>query len=89
MQDPHGAQGHSIQKGQGKQGRPGKKTLRQEAVRIRRTNQAHLQKEGQNHQENHPQIVVQQVQEKEMYRRRQSQVSGPHGDQGNQKEKGR
>ena len=32
---------------------------------------------------------MQQVQEKKMYRRRQSQVCGPHGNQGNQKEKGR
>ena len=89
MQNPRSPQDHPIQKGQGKQGRPGQETLRPQTVRIWRTDQTHLQKESQNHQENHPQIVMQQVQKKKMLRRRQSQIRRPPRHQGNQKEEAR
>jgi hypothetical protein len=53
MPDPYCAQGDSVQEGKGKQGCPRKKTLRQEAIRLRWTNQTHFQKESQNNKENH------------------------------------
>ena len=89
MSHSYRPQDHAIQKRKVEQSSSRKKTLWPQTVRIWRTDQTHLQKESQNHQENHPQIVMQQVQKKKMLRRRQSQIRRPPRHQGNQKEEAR
>jgi hypothetical protein len=43
---PRRTQGGSVQEGQGEQGCPGSTQIRSQTIRIRRSDQAHLQKEG-------------------------------------------
>jgi hypothetical protein len=51
MRQAHPAQGHPVQGRKGVSIRPGKASVRSEAVRIRRTDQASLPQESQDHQE--------------------------------------
>ena len=69
MQNPHSAQGRAVQKGQVEQSGPGQTSLRPQTVRLRRPDETHLQKEGQDHQKNSPEVVMHQVQEEKSYRR--------------------
>jgi hypothetical protein len=66
VQDALEIQGFSIQEGQGFETSSGRKTLRSQAVRLRWSDQAYLQKEGQADQEGHPQDRVHQVQGQKM-----------------------
>merc|ERR1712157_423521 len=61
----HDFQSHPVQGWQGFPLRSGKTSLRQEAVRIRRTDQTRLPQEGQDHQEDRPQAGVPAMQNRE------------------------
>jgi len=58
VQKTHPAQGHAVQERQGFAPGPRQAALRSQAEGIRRSDQAHLQKEGQDHQKDRPQIGV-------------------------------
>merc|ERR1712227_773934 len=58
----HSPQGHPVQDGQGLAFRSGKASLRQEAVRIRWSDQARLPQEGQDDQEGRPPARVHRLQ---------------------------
>merc|ERR1712105_299089 len=58
VQKAHGPQSDAIQEGQGLSAGSRQTSLRPQAKGIRRSDQAHLQKEGQDHQKDRPQIGV-------------------------------
>ena len=62
MQGPQAAQGDAVQEVQGAQGSSGQASLRQETAGFRRSDQAHLQEEGQDHQEDCAAYGVHRVQ---------------------------
>ena len=73
VQVPQEIQGYSIQEGQRLEAGPGCSSLRLQAVRLRWSDQAHLQKEGQADKEDHPETRVHQVQGQKMQASRQMQ----------------
>merc|ERR1711997_354989 len=78
LQGPQKIQGYSIQERKGLQTGSGSASLRCQVVWIRRPDQAHLQKEGQANQEDHPQTRLPQDQGRsiESPRRRSHQEQG-------------
>ena len=77
MQEAHRSQSFPIQKGKGVHQGPGKKKIRQQTKGIRRSEETHLQEEGQDHQEGRLKTRMQYLQEKEFISYFQMQVIRP------------
>jgi len=65
LQEAHSAQGHPVQGWQGFPLRPRKETLRPKAVRLWRSNQARFPQEGEDHEEDRPEIRMHRLQDEE------------------------